>query len=43
MTNSISPPSFIELGLPEPLMRALSDVGYESPTPIQAQTVPLLL
>lgn len=43
MTDPISQPGFNDLGLPEPLMRALSDVGYESPTPIQAQTVPLLL
>jgi ATP-dependent RNA helicase DeaD len=34
---------FRALQLPEPLLRALSDVGYESPSPIQAQTMPLLL
>jgi ATP-dependent RNA helicase DeaD len=37
------PGSFLELGLPEPLLRALSDVGYETPSPIQAATIPALL
>jgi ATP-dependent RNA helicase DeaD len=35
--------SFNDLALPEPLRKALSDVGYESPSPIQAQTIPPLL
>ncbi|MCB1597365.1 MAG: DEAD/DEAH box helicase [Gammaproteobacteria bacterium] len=35
--------SFSELGLPEPLLRALADVGYETPSPIQAATIPALL
>ena len=35
--------SFDPLGLPPPLMKALNDVGYETPSPIQAQTIPLLL
>src|SRR5688572_21072259 len=34
---------FADLALPEPLMRALADVGYESPSPIQAATIPPLL
>ena len=34
---------FAELGLPEPLLQALRDVGYESPSPIQAATIPPLL
>ncbi len=34
---------FTDLGLPEPLLRALADVGYESPSPIQAATIPPLL
>jgi len=37
------PARFIDLGLPEPLLRVLSDVGYESPSPIQAATIPPLL
>ena len=35
--------SFADLGLPEPLLRALSAVGYETPSPIQAATIPPLL
>ncbi|GAB3356032.1 DEAD/DEAH box helicase [Lysobacter tyrosinilyticus] len=34
---------FTDLGLPEPLLKALSDVGYETPSPIQAATIPPLL
>jgi len=36
-------PGFSELGLPEPLLRTLSELGYESPSPIQAATIPALL
>ncbi|HVI25158.1 MAG TPA: DEAD/DEAH box helicase [Xanthomonadaceae bacterium] len=36
-------PAFADLGLPEPLLRALADVGYEAPSPIQAATIPPLL
>lgn len=36
-------PSFRELNLPAPLLAALDAVGYETPTPIQAQTIPQLL
>jgi ATP-dependent RNA helicase DeaD len=36
-------PSFSDLALSEPVLRALADVGYESPSPIQAQTIPLFL
>ncbi|HEY2678953.1 MAG TPA: DEAD/DEAH box helicase [Steroidobacteraceae bacterium] len=35
--------SFADLGLSDPMLRALADVGYESPSPIQAQTIPVLL
>ncbi|MBN8481619.1 MAG: DEAD/DEAH box helicase, partial [Xanthomonadales bacterium] len=35
--------TFRELALAEPLQRALVDVGYESPSPIQAETIPHLL
>jgi len=34
---------FTDLALSEPLLRALADVGYESPSPIQAATIPPLL
>jgi ATP-dependent RNA helicase DeaD len=35
--------TFQQLALSEPVMRALGDVGYESPSPIQAATIPHLL
>ncbi len=35
--------SFRELNLPEPLLSVLDEVGYENPTPIQAQAIPPLL
>ena len=35
--------SFDDLGLDERLLRTLRQLGYESPTPIQAATIPLLL
>jgi ATP-dependent RNA helicase DeaD len=38
-----SRPSFRELALSEPVLQALVDVGYESPSPIQAATIPVLL
>ncbi|MCF4167280.1 DEAD/DEAH box helicase [Zavarzinia compransoris] len=34
---------FTELGLAEPLLRALADQGYENPTPIQQRAIPALL
>ena len=42
--DSIDPsPSFQDLALSDAVLRALADVGYESPSPIQAQTIPVLL
>jgi ATP-dependent RNA helicase DeaD len=35
--------SFRDLKLSDAVMSALADVGYESPSPIQAQTIPVLL
>ena len=35
--------SFAELALSEPLQKALSDVGYETPSAIQAATIPALI
>jgi ATP-dependent RNA helicase DeaD len=35
--------TFADLDLPAPLLKALKDVGYETPSPIQAATIPLLL
>ncbi|MCG6942086.1 MAG: DEAD/DEAH box helicase [Thiohalocapsa sp.] len=36
-------PAFRDLGLPPALLAALDRVGYETPSPIQAQTIPHLL
>ncbi len=41
--TSPTPTTFRDLGLSEPLLRVLTDVGYESPSPIQAATIPLLM
>ena len=35
--------SFNDFGLAEPILRSLNEEGYVTPTPIQAQTIPLLL
>jgi ATP-dependent RNA helicase DeaD len=35
--------SFRDFDLPNPLLLALDRVGYESPSPIQAQTIPFLM
>jgi ATP-dependent RNA helicase DeaD len=35
--------SFADLGLPEPLVRVLSELGYEAPTAIQEKTIPVFL
>jgi ATP-dependent RNA helicase DeaD len=43
VTSDSPPPGFRELGLSTPLLEALSAVGYESPSPIQARTIPVLL
>lgn len=34
---------FDELGLSEPIARAIAALGFEAPTPIQARSIPLLL
>src|SRR5450830_451368 len=36
-------PSFIELGLSEDIVRAVSEQGYTSPTPIQLQAIPAVI
>jgi ATP-dependent RNA helicase DeaD len=38
-----STPTFADLGIDKRVLRALDDVGYESPSPIQAATIPALL
>jgi ATP-dependent RNA helicase DeaD len=46
-SNKSSPagdaPAFAELGLDEAVLKALKDVGYETPSPIQAATIPHIL
>lgn len=34
---------FTELGLSEPILRAIDHIGYEEATPIQTQTIPLIM
>lgn len=34
---------FSELNLPEPILQAVIDIGYEQPSPIQAESIPALL
>jgi ATP-dependent RNA helicase DeaD len=36
-------PTFAELGLSEAIVRAIVELGFESPTPIQARAIPVLL
>ena len=38
-----SSPSFADLGVAEPLCRALKAENYETPTPIQTRVIPALL
>ncbi len=35
--------AFKQMALSKPILKALDEVGYEAPSPIQAQTIPLLL
>ncbi len=41
-TNSTTP-KFTDLGLSEPLLKAVGEKGYETPSPIQAQAIPAVL
>ncbi len=46
MTESSEPSAtvdFSQLGLPDKLLATLTDIGYEKPSPIQAQSIPVLL
>lgn len=44
MHNEVSTlPSFRDLALIDPVLKALEDVGYETPSPIQAQVIPYML
>lgn len=35
--------TFQQMGLPDPLMQALKGMGFETPTPVQAQAIPVAL
>ncbi|KAB7502693.1 putative ATP-dependent RNA helicase DDX27 [Armadillidium nasatum] len=35
--------SFLEMNLSPPLLKAIANMGYENPTPIQASTIPIAL
>ncbi|MDH5785925.1 MAG: DEAD/DEAH box helicase [Chromatiales bacterium] len=41
--DSPAQPAFSELGLGAPILKALDEIGYETPSPIQAETIPYLL
>lgn len=41
--NETSLPSFKDLALAEPILKAVESVGYETPSPIQAQIIPFML
>jgi len=42
-SESPSEQTFAGLGVAEPILASLAEVGYETPTPIQAATIPALL
>ena len=41
--DSQAPLQFAQLGLSEPVMQAVTAIGYETPSPIQAATIPAML
>ncbi len=43
MTTTTAPTGFAALGLHEDLVAAVTALGYEEPTPVQRETIPLLL
>ncbi len=43
MTEEVTLASFDDMNLSVPIMKVLKDVGYETPSPIQAQTIPLMM
>ena len=43
MTEEVNSISFDDMNLSAPLMKALKDVGYENPSQIQAETIPLVM
>lgn len=43
MSNTQEMPAFDELGLAAAIVKAIQEVGYETPSPIQAESIPPLL
>ena len=43
MSEIPTPPSFEALALSEPVLKALQTIGYETPSPIQAQIIPFVM
>jgi ATP-dependent RNA helicase DeaD len=43
LMTELSTPSFADLNLPATVLKAISRQGYETPSPIQAECIPLLL
>jgi ATP-dependent RNA helicase RhlE len=43
LETNLTAPGFAGLGLSQPLMRAIADAGYTTPTPIQAKAIPQVL
>src|SRR5918994_26910 len=41
--RSDSPKTFTSLGLADSLVEAVTALGYEEPTPVQRETIPLML
>ena len=39
----MSPPDFESLGIIDPVLKAIKQLGYEQPSPIQAQSIPILI
>lgn len=37
------PFAFSDFSLPQPILSALTDLGYETPTPVQQQSIPIML
>jgi len=42
-SDEAATPTFADLGLDDKVLKAVTDLGYESPSPIQAATIPALL
>ena len=43
VSNTPTPPNFADLGLDPAIMRAITETGYTTPTPIQAAAIPVVI